>query len=634
MAPLKHVYVFFLAVLYFSLHSQSPINCFANVTNISGNVLTVNNVNETYHTFEDGDYIVIMQMQDNVIGTNTTNASSFGDLGSIQSAGLFEIARIGSHTEVSSLPNTITLTASLVNSYHINSNASLQIISFRFLGANFTTTANIGTLAWNGTVGGVTAFYVTNTLTLAHNITANGCGFTGGSKNSPDGYTACDNSTYITAIATRYAGKGTGIYKNTTTGYAGARGKILNGGGGGNDVNSGGGGGGNYTSGGGGGSGWTSSGSGCSPIAGGLGGLSLSSSIGGNRVFMGGGGGGGHENDGVGTAGANGGGIILIKATTLLTSGSCGGLSISANGNTAGNASNDGAGGGGVGGSIILNVTNFNVASTCVLTVSANGGNGGNSNASSTGAHGGGGGGGQGAVIYPSSQPTSNITTNTIPGTGGVSCSGCSASVNGSTGSGTNNSGIITSASGPLPIDLLSFQARVNEMRQVVLEWSTAMESNSKEFILQRMGDDLEIRDLAYITPRGSNSHYRFIDPAPLQGISYYRLNEISTDLRSSPKNWVEVDLGAQQAGEIFMYPNPLSASQQVTVYYYGPNSADLKLELLDSASGAHLGTGSVNEEGHYTFATGALNPGVYILKASVGGKTFFKKLIVLQSTN
>src|SRR5688572_17807298 len=119
----KKVYLLLAALVFVShFFAQNPVNAYANVTGIAGNVLTVNNVNEAFHSFEDGQSIIIMQMQDNVIGTNTTNASTFGNLGSIQSAGRFEVAQILSHTEVSSLPNTITLAGPLVNTYNINAN--------------------------------------------------------------------------------------------------------------------------------------------------------------------------------------------------------------------------------------------------------------------------------------------------------------------------------------------------------------------------------------------------------------------------------------------------------------------------------------------------------------------------------
>lgn len=63
-----------------------------------------------------------------------------------------------------------------------------------------------------------------------------------------------------------------------------------------------------------------------------MGGLDLSVNISSSRVFMGGGGGAGEVNNGAVQINGNGGGIILIDADEIRTSGGCGGLRISANG--------------------------------------------------------------------------------------------------------------------------------------------------------------------------------------------------------------------------------------------------------------------------------------------------------------
>ncbi|HTF06458.1 MAG TPA: T9SS C-terminal target domain-containing protein, partial [Bacteroidia bacterium] len=312
--------------------AQTPVNGYGRVAAIAGSTLTVTNVSETYDTFEDGEFVIVMQMQDDVIGGNTGNSATFGDVSAIQSAGLYEVAIIASHTEVSFLPNTITLASALSNTYHTGVNACVQIISYPTLGSpNYTSPASgISASLWDGNTGGVTAFRVNGILTIGGSINADGAGFRGGSKNVTNGYTGCDGTTYRTTVGTRYAGKGEGIYLNTNAGYAAGRGKMLNGGGGGNDVNAGGAGGGNYSAGGDGGIGWTPAGTGCSPGVGGLGGTFLSAYISGSRLFMGGGGGGGHENDGVGTAGSNGGGLVLIRANSIATSGICANRTISA----------------------------------------------------------------------------------------------------------------------------------------------------------------------------------------------------------------------------------------------------------------------------------------------------------------
>ena len=329
---------------------------------------------------------------------NTSDNSSFGTLSTIANAGTYEIATINS---VAGMPSSLTITANLGNTYNTTTNGVVQIISFNQLSAgNYTTTSNITGVAWNGSVGGVVAFWVGGTLTLANSVSADGLGFRGGSLNT-NYEVNCEPNVYDTT-SSNYAYKGEGIFSSTTINYTNqtGRGPLINGGGGGSDDNGGGGGGGNFTAGGQGGPGWTCT---SANASGGLGGVSLGSyTTGYSKLFMGGGGGSGQQNNSVGTAGTAGGGIIFIGATTI-TSSCSGSIKISANGIAASNSGNDGSGGAGAGGDIEFGATTYTVPASCPLNIQANGGNGGS--VGDPGSHGGGGGGGQGAVVYSGASP-------------------------------------------------------------------------------------------------------------------------------------------------------------------------------------------------------------------------------------
>ena len=159
---------------------QAQVNAYAEVTGIAGATLTIGSVNETFDSFEVGEFVIIMQMQDNVLGT-TTNSAAFGNVGDILSAGLFEIEEIASIVEAGGVPTSITLQSPPDSTYNTGPNSSFQIISFPTLDSpNFTTTADITAVDWNGTIGGVVAFEVTGTLTLQHDISADAAGFRGG----------------------------------------------------------------------------------------------------------------------------------------------------------------------------------------------------------------------------------------------------------------------------------------------------------------------------------------------------------------------------------------------------------------------------------------------------------------------
>ncbi|MFN3315426.1 MAG: hypothetical protein ACK40K_01345, partial [Raineya sp.] len=324
--------------MYNSLFAQ-VINGYARVTGISGTSITISTatgeINETADTFDNGDLIIIMQMQDNVIGS-TANDATFGNLGSITSTGLYEVRQIVS--QVSGPPRILTIDAPLSNTYNVGANSSVQIITFRRLGSpNYTSTANMSALTWNGNIGGVLAIDVPGIFTLGHHLSADGAGFRGAPEdaNSMSNWSAmptptCEDAIFFASFPGPRAPKGEGIYRNTNPNFVAARGKILNGGGGGNSHNGGGGGGGNFSAGGLGGWGWN-----CDAVsrnAGGQGGISLNAHININRVFMGGGGGAGERNNGFDAYGGAGGGIVIVRANTIQTTGACGTLNISANG--------------------------------------------------------------------------------------------------------------------------------------------------------------------------------------------------------------------------------------------------------------------------------------------------------------
>ncbi len=561
-----------LGCLLFTLHFSSfsqVINSYAKVTSIAGTTLNLSNVNETNHTFEDGEQIIIMQMQDDVIGANTADNANFGDLSAIGSAGNFEVRTIASHTESLGVPTSVTVTPALGQTYNTSANSSVQIISFRLLSSNdYTTTMNMAALSWDGNVGGVIAFEVSGTLTLAHNVSANGAGFRGGARsaNFYIGGTGCYNTPFR-SNSTNHANKGEGIYKTTTANHATARAKILNGGGGGVQINAGGGGGGNFSAGGIGGAGWDGTAAGCSIAAGGYGygGISLSAFITGTRIFMGGGGGGGQQNNSASTAGGNGGGIVLIKADEILTSGACGGFSITANGNSASIAGNDGAGGGGAAGSIVLEVNTFTISATCPLTIAANGGNGGSINTST---HAAGGAGGQGVVIFSGPEPVVNVTTTTNNGTAG--CNNNSNPCNNSAGaaSGTDNSGIIPSTNNSLPIELLSFNAAFISENSVQVFWQSANETNSDYFTVYKSKYGTDWDEVIQLDAAGNSNGirtYETFDHSPYEGLSYYRLKQ--TDLNGDFKYYHIVPVEySNLTDEYLLYPNP--ATQEVFISY------------------------------------------------------------------
>lgn len=338
--------------------------------------------------FAPGDTVLIIQMKG--ASVDSANSSSFGTVTALGAAGNYEFSSVAGL-----VGNQVLLSGRLQHTYSIQGRVQLvkvPVYSSAIVGPPLTAPN------WNGSTGGVLVLFVSGTLTLNSDIDLDGEGFRGGNiSNNPDG--GCGNNSINDYFYDVYQGgsswleggaeKGESVAEVSTL-KMGGKGKLASGGGGGNKHNTGGGGGANYTSGGKGGNEMV----GCSQNAnGGIGGAALPYST--NKVFLGGGGGCGDFNNNVGTVGTNGGGLIIIKAQTVVGNN----YSIKSNGldqNGFIGSIGDGAGGGGAGGTILLDVQSFSGN----LTLQVNGGDGGDQTASNAyGCFGPGGGGGTGIVL-------------------------------------------------------------------------------------------------------------------------------------------------------------------------------------------------------------------------------------------
>lgn len=85
---------------------------------------------------------------------------------------------------------------------------------------------------------------------------------------------------------------------------------------------------------------------------------------------------------------------------------------------------------------------------------------------------------------------------------------------------------------GPVPVKLIGFQATVLN-KEVKLTWATVSEINSSHFVIQRSSDGIHFNNIGTIQAAGNSQvtmHYTFFDKNPLNGTSFYRLQQIDKD--------------------------------------------------------------------------------------------------------
>lgn len=155
----------------------------------------------------------------------------------------------------------------------------------------------------------------------------------------------------------------------------------------------------------------------------------------------------------------------------------------------------------------------------------------------------------------------SGATWQERPGTAGSVCGGATA------GSVVTNAvltafspftfGSKSSAVNPLPIELLSFEAKPYN-NEVLTKWQTASEINNDHFDVERSLNAVLFEHIGTVKGSGTTytkHEYNFIDPKPYSGVSYYRIKQVDADGKAAYSNMVAVDLS--KTLDYVIYPNP-----------------------------------------------------------------------------
>jgi hypothetical protein len=429
-----------------------------------------------------------------------------------------------------------------------------------------------------------------------------------------------------------------------------ARGKLANGGGGGNNTNTGGAGGGNYGAGGAGGQRAGEGAFNCHGSHPGIGGSSLAAygySSGANRIFLGGGGGSGQENNGVGEPGGNGGGIIFLSAPTI----NGGGGKLIAFGlqptNTACldplQAEGDGGGGGGAGGTIILNASSI----TGAITAQAYGGRGSNSSNRVNDCTGPGGGGGGGMVWAAGGVFPAAVSVAVNGGANGVVSSGnskvaCQGLANGATSgaSGLSQGGYPALLSGGpictvLASSLLQYFNASRSDQDVLLVWalvSPSSPSDIQSFVIQRSFDLSHFEALATLPFSKDSLSYHYTDAGETtEGVLAYRLAWLD-----GAGNWTYSRIIAisgmpgPDRESIRLYPNP--ATNQLTLTVVSATAEPASLFITNGLGQTLFSQPLTLRKGLNTISVplGSLAPGTYFLVLGSSGRhlvrSFLKK--------
>lgn len=179
-----------------------------------------------------------------------------------------------------------------------------------------------------------------------------------------------------------------------------------------------------------------------------------------------------------------------------------------------------------------------------------------------------------------------------------------------------------------LPIEIVSFEANLNETeKEVTLKWVTASETNNSHFELQRSLDGSRFDYLKVIGGQGNSNQlqsYSFVDKNPVPGVNYYRLKQVDFDGTHTYSNIVSAQIVTKSV-IASVIPNPIN--DRAIVRFGEKLPARTKLQVL-SSMGQVIATYLAEDKFSQEINLDRFEKGVYFLRiknAERKDKAFFK---------
>ncbi len=191
----------------------------------------------------------------------------------------------------------------------------------------------------------------------------------------------------------------------------------------------------------------------------------------------------------------------------------------------------------------------------------------------------------------------------------------------------------------PLPVTWLYFNG-AQQGNDVLLNWATTSETNSKEFIIERSTDSIQFTSVGIVAAKGQSnqtSNYQFLDTGAIRlgaNLLYYRLKLVDNGGQFIHSIIVSVPI-KQAAPEAIVegYPNPITGRQlSLKIQTVEPTDQIDKVEIY-TLDGQMIYQKRLAQSGSSTILLQDLpdlKAGLYSLRAVIGKKLYSIKLIRL----
>ncbi|GAA4449514.1 hypothetical protein GCM10023092_03860 [Rurimicrobium arvi] len=179
---------------------------------------------------------------------------------------------------------------------------------------------------------------------------------------------------------------------------------------------------------------------------------------------------------------------------------------------------------------------------------------------------------------------------------------------------------VASSTASPLPLHLLSFEARKENNSQALLEWSTGTEDGVRYMDVEHSADGSNWIAIGKTMAKGSNSRYSFTDAHPSAGINLYRLKMVNEggSYAYGPTRRLDFEVGDRTLN---LYPNPAHKELTLSVGAGSLKGGELIVtDVLGQEQHRGLILGDVQE---YKLDVSALPKGQFVIRLVLNDQVY-----------
>jgi PKD repeat protein len=169
-----------------------------------------------------------------------------------------------------------------------------------------------------------------------------------------------------------------------------------------------------------------------------------------------------------------------------------------------------------------------------------------------------------------------------------------------------------------LPVKWLDFYAKMVD-NKVALNWLTAQESGLENYTVQRSLDGIRFENLGHQASQAISDEptaYEFVDPKPLPGVNFYRIQRREQDGSIVNSELINIWVDNQEL-DFLVFPNPTKGPIEAQIV--SPQAENGRLRVLSTLGKVYHEQAVSIQQGSQRFALNLqeLSPGIYYLEYS-----------------